>query len=193
MDFSENFVHVTQDAIQKAFYNQNTSTIFTTVLYFLYGDELKQESYCILSDFKGYQGSKGHDKFAVSHFTTIIIKDFQSRHPYIDLQNVEFLSDGTPQHFKQKYSLCQVLTQNFPHLNIEWHFSPTSHGKGPVDGIGGTVKRRVFQHVMGLRGKVQSTEHFAELATLVCPNIHIRYLSSENTVQFIEDIKLIVT
>lgn len=190
MDFSENFVHVTQDAIQKAFYNQKTSTIFTTILYFMEGSQLKKESYCIVSDFKGYLGSKGHDKFAVSHFTSVLIKDFQSRHPLIDLQNVEFLSDGTAQHFKQKFSLCQVLTQNFPHLNVEWHFSPTSHGKGPVDGIGGTLKRRVTEHLLGIRGKVDSTEHFAELATSVCPNINIRYLSSEKTIEFIDDCKL---
>ena len=31
------------------------------------------------------------------------------------------------------------------------------HGKGPIDGIGGTLKRQVTQHVMGIRGKVEST------------------------------------
>ena len=42
-------------------------------------------------------------------------------------------------------------------LNIIWHFSPTDHGKGPINGIGGTLKRQVTQHVMGIRGKVEST------------------------------------
>ena len=26
-------------------------------------------------------------------------------------------------------------------VKAEWHFSATSHGKGPCDGLGGTVKR----------------------------------------------------
>ena len=157
MDFSENFVHVTQDEIQKAFFDQTSSTIFTTMLYFEDNGQVSSEPYCILSDFKGYQGSKGHDKYAVSHYTRILVKDFQNRHPNFDLQKIEFLSDGTGQHFKQKYSLCQVLTLNFPHLTVIWNFSPTSHGKGPIDGIGGTLKRRVTEKVMGMRGKVEST------------------------------------
>ena len=28
-------------------------------------------------------------------------------------------------------------------MNIHWNFFATSHGKGPVDGIGGAVKRYV--------------------------------------------------
>lgn len=78
-------------------------------------------------------------------------------------------------------------------LNIIWHFSPTDHGKGPINGIGGTLKRQVTQHVMGIRGKFESTEHFSKLATHVCPNVHIRYLSSEKTIKFIEDSKLVET
>ena len=191
MDFSENFVHVTQDEIQKAFFDQTSSTIFTTMLYFEDNGQVSSEPYCILSDFKGYQGSKGHDKYAVSHYTRILVKDFQNRHPNFDLQKIEFLSDGTGQHFKQKYSLCQVLTLNFPHLTVIWNFSPTSHVKGPIDGIGGTLKRRVTEKVMGMRGKVKSTVHFSKLAEEVCPSVRIRYISGDDTVQFIEDAKLI--
>ena len=27
------------------------------------------------------------------------------------------------------------------HIDAEWYFSATAHGKGPCDGVGGTVKR----------------------------------------------------
>lgn len=31
---------------------------------------------------------------------------------------------------------------------MSWHFFATSHGKGVVDGIGGTIKRLVYQSVL---------------------------------------------
>ena len=80
--------------------------------YFEIDGEVKSEPYCIVSDFKGYKGSKGHDKFSVSHFTSVLVKDFKARNSEFVLEELEFLSDGTGQHFKQRYALCQVLTIN---------------------------------------------------------------------------------
>ncbi|KAJ8353675.1 hypothetical protein SKAU_G00212420 [Synaphobranchus kaupii] len=36
----------------------------------------------------------------------------------------------------------------FPEINPEWHFFATSHGKGAVDGVGGTVKHAVSTAVI---------------------------------------------
>ena len=191
MDFSENYVHFTQDEVQSAYFDQESSTLFTMMLYFEENSIAMKEPYVIITDFKGYQGSKGHDKFAVSYFTTVAIKDFLARHKDFDLKKIEFLSDGTAQHFKQKYSLCQVLTLNFPQYKVLWHFSPTSHGKGPIDGIGGSIKRLVTAKLKGLRGSVKDSRHFAELAQDVCPNVFVKYVSSEKTIQFISDKMLV--
>ena len=30
-------------------------------------------------------------------------------------------------------------------MDVEWHFFATSHGKGPSDGVGGTVKRQAVK------------------------------------------------
>ena len=164
MDFSENFVHITQDEIQGAFFDNKSSSLFTTMIYFMENEIVLSESFVIISDFKGYEGSKGHDKYSVSHFTKVILNEFCLRHPSFAVNKIIFQSDGTSQHFKQKYVLCQVLTLNFLNINVEWQFSVTSHGKGPVDGIGGTIKRRVTERVLGQRESIHSTEHFAKLA-----------------------------
>ena len=65
-------------------------------------------------------------------------------------------------------------------------FSVTSHGKGPVDGIGGTIKRRVTERVLGQRESIHSTEHFAKLAGEVCENIFIKFVPASETINFIE-------
>ena len=31
-----------------------------------------------------------------------------------EITSLKFFSDGTGQHFKQKFSICQVVTLNFP-------------------------------------------------------------------------------
>ena len=117
MDFSENFVHITQDEIQGAFFDNKSSLLFTTMIYFMENEIVLSESFVIISDFKGYEGSKGHDKYSVSHFTKVILNEFCLRHPSFAVNKIIFQSDGTSQHFKQKYVLCQVLTLNF--LNKE--------------------------------------------------------------------------
>ena len=190
MDFSENFTHVSQDEIQGAFFDQTSSTLFTIMLYYCEDGKVKSESFVIISDFKGYNNSKGHDKYAVSHFTKVVVEQFEARHPNYNLTKIMFQSDGTGQHFKQRFSLCQVLTLNFPSYDVEWHFSATSHGKGPIDGLGGTIKRRVTEHVLGQRESIINTANFFKLACDTCPNINITYVPSAETISFIKSEKL---
>ncbi len=43
-------------------------------------------------------------------------------------------------------------------------FFATSHGKGVVDGIGGTVKRAVLRHVRSGHAHVSNPEEYAAVA-----------------------------
>ena len=53
------------------------------------------------------------------------------------LEEIDIFSDEPSSQFKQKYALCRIT---FASLKVNWHFFYTSHGKGAVDGVGGTVK-----------------------------------------------------
>ena len=44
---------------------------------------------------------------------------------------------------------------------------------GPVDGVGGTVKRAVWRRVLQNRVTVTTAKEFASVATDACPNINI--------------------
>ncbi|CAF1612722.1 unnamed protein product, partial [Didymodactylos carnosus] len=48
-------------------------------------------------------------------------------------------------------------------INLSWNFVATSHGKGVVDGIGGTVKWLVWSTVLG-GGACRSAEDFIKIA-----------------------------
>ena len=55
------------------------------------------------------------------------------------------MSDGAAPQYKNRKnfdrieSLCKFKTKY--NVDAEWHFFATSHGKGPCDAIGGTLKR----------------------------------------------------
>ena len=55
----------------------------------------------------------------------------------------------------------------------DWSFFATAHGKGPVDGVGGTVKRAVSRRVLQQMALVNTAQEFADIATEACPNINI--------------------
>lgn len=51
----------------------------------------------------------------------------------------------------------------------DWSFFQSGHGKGPVDGIGGTVKRKVLMHVYHGKAVVNSAETLAAVAKELFP------------------------
>ena len=63
-------------------------------------------------------------------------------------------------------------------LTITWNFFATSHGKGVVDGIGGTAKRAVWRHIQSEKAHVTSAKEYAEVAQQRCPSIHVNYIAN---------------
>ena len=64
-------------------------------------------------------------------------------------------------------------------MKINWHFFATSHGKGVVDGLGGSVKRSYGGHVKTTGCIIDSVEQYAVIARDQHPNIIINYVSTD--------------
>ena len=60
----------------------------------------------------------------------------------------------------------------------EWDFSATSHGKGDIDGLGGTCKPRRREKKAHIIDPQTSLE-FANCASEICPNINIIHCTTE--------------
>jgi hypothetical protein len=55
--------------------------------------------------------------------------------------NVTFISDGAASRFKQCFLFANLIFfKEHNEVTVSWHFLATSHGKGGVKGIGGSVK-----------------------------------------------------
>jgi len=63
------------------------------------------------------------------------------------------------------------------HINAEWHFFPTAHGKGPYDSMGATVRRSAVRASLQLTNTILLAEEFFKWLknTARLPNIHFEY------------------
>lgn len=154
LDFSENYQTSYQDEVQSAHFTYKQVTIFTCCVWTKTG----HQSYCIVSDYLS------HDKYAVHTFLDRIISDARKRFPGVETFHV--FSDGASGQFKQRFMLSNLNHYKSAHdlKHLEWNFFASSHGKGAVDGIGGTVKRLVWRLVKSRKESVANAEQFFEVA-----------------------------
>lgn len=170
-DFSENFCIKQQDEIMSAHWVTESVTLFTAVIYQSGGST----SYVVVSD------ELHHDKFAVYCFNQAILHHYSSVHGKT-VKQLHMFSDGAASQFKNRYTLSTILQPQLIHNSIEhmdWSFFATAHGKGPVDGVGGTVKRTVWRRILQKRVVVNSAKDFAEVARGSCPNVDILFVGKE--------------
>lgn len=135
LDFSENFKFVLQDEVQSHHWNERQATIHPFVIYYKEDDEIKHFSFVMISE------DLHHDSISVNLFISKLINYIRTEKRMI-VNKIYFMSDGAASQYKNRKnfsSLCQF--KNKYNIDVEWHFYATSHGKGPCDAIGGTLKR----------------------------------------------------
>ena len=91
-------------------------------------------SYVVISD------RLGHDAVSVHLFVKRFL-DFLALN-IKGLKKVYYFTDSASSQYKNRKNFINLAfhMEDF-NVEAEWHFFATAHGKGPCDGIGGTVKR----------------------------------------------------
>ena len=93
----------------------------------------------------------------------LIVADLKSIDP--SLSSVNFVSDGAASQFKNRFILSSlVLAERDLGVKAQWNFFPTSHGKSPADGLGGTFKRGVESRVLSGKFQVYTAKDFITCA-----------------------------
>lgn len=135
LDFAENYSCITQNATQAAYFHQKHVTIHPMVVF--YKDEnglIKNWNHIVISDVMA------HDTKAVYSFQKKLIRNLKERFP--ELEEIIYISDGCAAQYKNKNNFKNIcLHEKDFGIKAQWHFFPTSHGKGCCDGIGGMIKR----------------------------------------------------
>lgn len=174
IDFAENFKCIAQNEVQSAYYNQHTIAIFTVVIWA--GRQTFSKVY-VTDD-------TSHSKYCVLVFLNEIISCMKMQLP--DLKSIKIFSDGCAAQFKNRWILSLMSTgQYLFDVNLSWNFFASGHGKGAVDGIGGTVKRAVHQRIMSGNVRVYSAAEFSS-----CVNNSVNGITSYHvTVEEIENLE----
>ncbi|CAF2053483.1 unnamed protein product [Rotaria magnacalcarata] len=138
VDFSENYRTTYQDEIQNAFFNYNQVGLFTAVAWF--GHDSDVVSYALVSD------DVSHDKYSIHVCLTRIITELKKT--FSSLETVNIFSDGAAAQFKQRFSFANLtFLSNDHNVNLIWNFFSTGHGRGAVDGVGGTYATAVITDI----------------------------------------------
>ena len=104
------------------------------------------------------------------------MKHLREKFPSIRVLNV--FSDGEGSQFKQRFLFWNLhYWQQDHHLKLTWNFFATSHGKGVVDGLGGTVKRVVWRHVRSGQVHIRTAEEYTKIAEQCNPEIHLQFVA----------------
>ena len=91
------------------------------------------------------------------------------------------MSDGASGQYKNRKNFIN-LTYHMEDFKVaaEWHFFPTSHGKGPCDGIGGTLKRLASRaSLQKINNPIRTPRELFNWATESLPNITCRYSTND--------------
>ena len=133
MDFSENFSCVYQDEVSSAHWKTTSVTLYTVMIWF----RDQSISTVLLSD------NNDHDKTTMVPYTAYILN-------YIKEHFGDIWTHGPSSQFENKY-IFAFISITLPQLivyKVFWNYSATSHGRGAVDCIGGTIKQVVTQAVV---------------------------------------------
>ena len=83
-----------------------------------------------------------------------------------EVNHVHFVSDGAASRFKNRFTVENLRRFKADHgATADWSYVETSHGKGAVDGVWGTIRQQVLLSVYRGQSVVNSAKTFAETAT----------------------------
>lgn len=133
-DFSENYSFVLQDEAQSYHWNRGQATVHPFVIYYK-RQKTEHVSFVIISD------CLQHNTVTVYCFQKKLIEFMKSKFGD-NVKKIYYFSDGSAAQYKNRKNFTNLCfhKDDFD-IDAEWHFSATAHGKGPCDGVGGTVKR----------------------------------------------------
>lgn len=148
---------ITQDEIQAAHFHKIQATIHPIVAY--YRDFNGDNSWIAISNYLTY------NTVSVHKFQETCIKYInENPETYPAITKIYYFTDGSAAQYKNKKNFMN-LCHHYEDFNLhaEWHFFATAHGKGPSDGLGGTLKREARK--ASLRGdKISTAEELYEWA-----------------------------
>lgn len=145
IDFSENYVAKSYEEIQSMHFgaSKRQISLHTGVAYYLKRNNVSHLSFTTVSD------NLEHGAHSIWAHLNPILKMIINDNPGLD--TIHFFSDGPTSQYRNRFNLYLLLQQTnkyFPTIRfISWNYSESGHGKGAMDGVGGSLKRNADRFV----------------------------------------------
>jgi len=123
---------VLQDEAQGFQWNNSQATVYPFMVYYMESGMFYQLSYVTY-----------HSVFTTTQLLFLYFKSLiEFLLTKVSPQKILYFSDGAAAQYKKRKNFLNLCHHKVDFgIDAEWHFFATSHGKGPCDGLGGTVKR----------------------------------------------------
>ena len=98
-----------------------------------------------------------------------------------------YFTDGSSAQYKNRKNFANFTYHKDDFSSdAEWHFFATSHGKGPCDGLGGTVKRLAAKASLQrpYEDQILNAEQLYSWAKVNIPGIHFDFVDSSEVQQY---------
>ena len=136
MDYSENFACSYQDEPAQAFYDRSMVTVHPMVVHYV-----NQENKLEHKSFVGISEEKSHSAATTFAFIKKLVPKIVELLP--TLEHIHYVTDSPVSQYRNK-SVCKIIAQH-PHyfngITSSWDYLEKGHGKGPCDGVGGSIKK----------------------------------------------------
>ena len=136
IDYSENYACSFQDEPSQVFFDRQQITLHPMVLH--YKDEentLKHKSFVGITD------EKSHAAPTTLAFLTKLMSEVKANLPGIQIMH--YISDSPSSQYRNR-SIVKFIANHaayFEGVNATWDYLESGHGKGPCDGVGGSLKK----------------------------------------------------
>lgn len=170
MDFAENYLCQSLQAVQSSYWNGTMVSLHPVVTYFKDDNgSLQHKSFVFTSD------ELSHNATAVfSIIQKLIIELKQLVSP--PLLYIHYWTDSPTSQYRNKTMFA--VTANHPNefgMAAVWNYFEAGHGKGPCDGVGGTAKRMADDAVKTGKATIQDAHEFFTWASTSQSNSSLEY------------------
>lgn len=142
VNFAENYENKQQSEIQSPYFGHTTFSIFTACCYTRDSNgQIQKHNIALVTE------ASDHSRIAAHTLIIRVIEEVKLRVGFTDGVTIHLWSDGCAAQFRSRFVFR--LTTLFPeNYTVIRYYNERHHGKGPMDGIGGCIKNKVYRAVL---------------------------------------------
>lgn len=140
MDFAENYSCAeSNENVQSSYWNQTGVTLHPVVVYFKEATDkdVKHKSFVYVSPALHHNSS-----MVLAILKILIKKDLHDLIQEKKIKAINYITDSPFSQYRNKFIFFLIANhEELFQMRAIWHYFETGHGKGPCDGVGGSIKR----------------------------------------------------